>query len=60
MPLVPLVPLFSKRFLFVQFLCSLPLAGVLFGMADSLMIFRENRRCVHDDFAGTKVIVVRS
>jgi uncharacterized RDD family membrane protein YckC len=42
----------------VPFLIGLiPYLGMLFGLIDSLCIFSEERRCVHDGIAGTKVIV---
>jgi hypothetical protein len=28
------------------------------ALADALFIFRENRKCIHDDLAGTKVIQI--
>jgi uncharacterized RDD family membrane protein YckC len=33
-----------------------PGIGMLFRFADSVMIFGEERRCLHDQIAGTKVI----
>ena len=33
-----------------------PAVGQLFGLADSLCIFRASRRCLHDDIADTLVI----
>jgi uncharacterized RDD family membrane protein YckC len=35
---------------------SVPFIGMLFRLADSVMIFGEDRRCLHDQIAGTKVI----
>lgn len=35
-----------------------PLVGSIFGLIDSLFIFRQDRRCIHDLIAGT--IVVKS
>jgi uncharacterized RDD family membrane protein YckC len=35
-----------------------PLVGLLVRLVDSAMIFGEERRCLHDLIAGTKVIVV--
>jgi len=32
--------------------------GAIFGLADHLLIFRESRKCLHDNIAGTKVIKV--
>lgn len=34
----------------------IPGVGNLYGLVDVLLIFREDRRCVHDLIAGTKVI----
>ena len=55
--LVPLWPLFFKRFLLIQILSAIPLVGNFVGLADTLLIFRENKRCLHDDLANTKVVV---
>ena len=33
-----------------------PLIGVLFWLVDNCFIFREDRRCLHDLIAGTKVV----
>jgi uncharacterized RDD family membrane protein YckC len=35
----------------------IPFVGSLFGLVDVLFIFGEERRCVHDLIAGTKVVV---
>jgi uncharacterized RDD family membrane protein YckC len=36
---------------------SLPFGiGAVFSLADILFIFREDRRCIHDLIAGTKVV----
>lgn len=34
----------------------IPVAGVLYLLADPLFIFRDDRRCLHDYIAGTCVI----
>lgn len=39
-------------------LSSVPVIGPLFGLVDALLIFRSNRRCLHDVIADT--IVVRA
>ena len=46
------------RWLPVTLLGQVPLAGPLLGLVDALMIFREDRRCLHDLIADT--IVVRA
>ncbi len=56
--LVPLLPLILKRWISIQVLSLIPVLGGFLPLIDSLLIFRENRRCLHDDFAGTKVIKV--
>jgi len=35
---------------------SLPFIGGLYGLVDALMIFGQDRRCLHDRIAGTIVI----
>ena len=35
---------------------AVPLVGALFSLVDVLCIFREDRRCVHDLLAGTRVV----
>lgn len=54
--LVPLGRLFFRRFAAIQLILAIPFIGNLIGLVDVLMIFRENRRCLHDVFANTKVI----
>jgi uncharacterized RDD family membrane protein YckC len=34
----------------------IPFLGMFFGLADALLIFRRNRRCIHDLIAGTTVV----
>ena len=46
------------RWLPVTLLGQLPLLGPILGLVDALMIFREDRRCLHDLIADT--IVVRA
>ena len=36
---------------------AVPLIGMVFRFADAVMIFGEERRCLHDQIAGTKVIL---
>lgn len=44
------------RYGLMWFTGSLPLIGVFIGLIDSLLIFRSDRRCLHDHVAGTKVV----
>jgi uncharacterized RDD family membrane protein YckC len=39
-------------------LSAIPMVGSLVGLADALMIFRADRRTLHDHVAGTTVIQV--
>lgn len=55
--LVPLLPLFLKRNISIQLLSLIPFVGNLIALIDALMIFRASHKCLHDDIAGTKVIV---
>ena len=50
---------FCMRLLPVHLLCQLPVAGVFVGLADVVLIFRNNKRCLHDLIAETKVVDVR-
>jgi len=47
-----------KRRLLFTLLQRVPGVGLLIGLVDILMIFREDHRCLHDHVAGT--IVVKS
>ena len=49
--------LFFLRGVLVLLLWSLPVIGALFWLVDVLCIFRDDRRCVHDMMADTKVVV---
>lgn len=40
------------------FLQCVPYVGSVIGLVDSLMIFGDQRRCLHDHIAGTKVVQV--
>ena len=53
------------RFLFmrglpVAILGVLPLLRYVMFLVDSLVIFRESRQCLHDNFADTKVVTAAS
>ncbi len=36
---------------------QIPVVNIISGLLDPLLIFREDRRCLHDHIAGTKVVV---
>jgi len=57
--IIPFGRLILRRWLLIQAIGLVPYVGGLFNLADTLMIFRESRRCIHDEFAGTKVIAVK-
>ncbi|RZI82123.1 MAG: RDD family protein [Rubrivivax sp.] len=44
------------RYVLPGVLQILPMLGMLFGLVDALMIFRESRRCLHDLIADTMVV----
>jgi uncharacterized RDD family membrane protein YckC len=44
------------RFLPMMLVAQIPYIGVFLVTADLLVIFREDRRCLHDFLAGTRVI----
>lgn len=47
---------FCLRLLPLTIIGQIPFIGGLFGLADTLFIFRQDRRCIHDHIAGTTVI----
>jgi uncharacterized RDD family membrane protein YckC len=53
---VSLVRVFFVRYVCNTFLTLIPLFGSLYSLVDSLMIFGESRRTVHDRIADTIVI----
>jgi hypothetical protein len=50
------VPLRHWLFVVLQYI---PGVGSIIGLADLLFIFRQDRRCIHDFIAGTKVIQLK-
>jgi uncharacterized RDD family membrane protein YckC len=54
-----LAELLGKRYLFAQGIGLIPCLGMVVQLVDVLMIFRDDRRCLHDQIAGTKVVVAR-
>jgi uncharacterized RDD family membrane protein YckC len=46
------------RYLPTSVLAPIPLVGALYGLVDSLLIFRTSRRCLHDNIADTIVVNV--
>lgn len=48
-----------RRYLPVTLATALiPKVGILLSLVDSLLIFRKNRRCLHDQIAATRVIKI--
>ena len=47
------------RWLVPYLVTAVPLVGVAFQLVDALFIFRDDRRCLHDLVAGTRVEDVR-
>jgi len=50
--------LLGLRIILVQLLYQIPIAGSIFSLVDALFIFREDRKCIHDLIADTKVVDV--
>jgi uncharacterized RDD family membrane protein YckC len=55
-----LARIFWLRMAPVSAIAFIPCVGVIFAWVDALFIFRDDRRCPHDWFAGTKVVNDRS
>lgn len=50
------VKVFLLRMLVNGLIGAVPFVGIFYSLADILLIFREDRRCIHDLIAGTKVV----
>jgi uncharacterized RDD family membrane protein YckC len=46
----------ALRYLPTTVISLIPLIGGLYALVDSLLIFRESRRCLHDNIADTIVV----
>lgn len=44
------------RWLPITILGMIPLLGYVISLLDALLIFRDSRLCIHDQFAGTRVV----
>lgn len=47
-----------KRYAFFQLIALIPIAGGFASLVNILMIFKKDRRCLHDLVAGTQVVKV--
>ena len=54
--ILPLVRVASLRYLPIWVIALVPFVGNLIALVDILFIFREDRRCLHDHIAGTRVV----
>jgi uncharacterized RDD family membrane protein YckC len=45
-----------RRFLPTSLVALIPFVGGILALADALAIFRNDRRCIHDHIAGTRVV----
>ncbi|MCP4599146.1 MAG: zinc-ribbon domain-containing protein [Proteobacteria bacterium] len=48
--------LIGLRYVPVWIVTSIPLVGGLVGLLDILLVFREEKNCLHDDIADTRVV----
>ena len=44
------------RYVLIWVIAAIPVVGWIFALADVLMIFRDSRKCLHDNIADTIVI----
>jgi uncharacterized RDD family membrane protein YckC len=56
--IISLGRVFGLRYVPIQIASVLPAIGNILPLLDVLFIFREDRRCLHDLIAGTKVVKV--
>lgn len=50
--------LLGLRYLVGWIVVMIPFVGVIYALADCLLIFRESRQCLHDNIADTIVVKV--
>lgn len=50
----------TRRIVALQVVYLIPVVNFIFMFIDTLMIFRGNKRTLHDEFARTKVVDLRS
>jgi uncharacterized RDD family membrane protein YckC len=55
----PEMPNLLKRYGFMYLLGIIPVGGVIISLVDSLMVFKADRRCLHDLIGDTKVVKLR-
>lgn len=48
-----------KRYGKITILGLLPFVGWILSLVDALCVFREDRNCLHDDFAETRVMMIK-
>lgn len=48
---------FWRRYFVMQLIYVIPLVGGLIALVGILLIFRSNQRCLHDEIAGTRVVM---
>ena len=44
------------RYLLIWVIAAIPVVGWIFALVDVLMIFRDSRKCLHDNIANTIVV----
>lgn len=47
---------FGLRYALNGLIASVPFVGSVYGLVDALMIFRDSRKCLHDQIADTIVV----
>lgn len=56
--ILPFARLILLRYLPVQVVVLIPIVGSIVALVDVLFVFRDDRRCLHDLIAGTRVVKV--
>lgn len=54
--ILPLPKVFGLRYLPMSLIALIPLFGNVIAIVNVLFIFRDDRRCIHDLIAGTRVV----
>ena len=54
--LLPFGKVVGLRYILIMIISQIPFIGGIFSLLDGLFIFRQDKRCIHDLIAGSKVV----
>ena len=58
--ILPLWKVYLLRYLPISLVTQIPVVGIGLVYINYIFVFRNNKRCLHDQIAGTKVVMARA